>query len=229
MQPPPTRQFISSAEFFFFSRHLHFNALVSSGLTGTEPQASRLQVLENIFSLKLDPYSSDLLHNVWTRSVVQLLSVWSDVVLLKAFYYTYASDYLYGPAKSMILCLLSTVRYNHFKCKESNCFITNSHPNTCMCMINRINNLLYKLSSAETNFESMHLFSHSLQREPCKHRVCINGCVVFLICRVVFRSHLLFLCHLVFDPFATPIPPWPHRFYSKIPSFSSVWAPVPQC
>lgn len=154
--------------------HLYFNAFVSSGLTdpGKEPQGVETAGAGDVISLWLDPCSSDLLHNVWTRSVVRIPSVWSDVVFPEAFY-AFVSDYLYGPAKSFIFCLWSTIMYKNFKCEEWFCFVANPHASKCM--INPISKIDCTNPVLLKRISSLHTYS-------CKHQVCINWNAVFLVC-----------------------------------------------
>lgn len=187
-------------------------------------------MLENEFSLWLGPCSSDLLHNVWIQSTVRLVSVWSDVSFVGgykqrakcSFYYSYIIyDYLYGPAKSIILfnhgkhSALSPILYYSSWCTENqSLFIMNSHHNkyviSLIWEINCTNLVLLKWISSLRTYSRIHC-----KREHCKYIVCMNWKPVSLIRPARWLPLPAFLCHFAFDPFVTPIPPQPFVFIKK--------------
>lgn len=181
----------------------------------------------------MDPCSSDLLHNVWIQSTVRLLSVWSDVSFAggykqrakDSFYCSHMIyDYLYGPAKSIILfndgklCALSPILYY---CSVRGAqrinlfFIMNSHHNKCVIsLISEIhctNLALLKWISSLRTYPRIHC-----KREHCKYTMCMNWKRVSLIRPSRWLALPVSLCHFAFDPFVTPIPPQPFVFIKKL-------------
>lgn len=158
------------------------------------------------------------------------MSVWSDVSFVGgykqrakgSFYCRYIIyDYLYGPAKSIILfnhgklSALSPILYYSLWCTENqSLFIMNSHHNkyviSLISEINCTNLVLLKWISSLHTYSRIHC-----KREHCKYIVCMNWKPVSLIRPARWLPLPAFLCHFAFDPFVTPIPPQPFVFIKK--------------